>query len=109
MRGLGLPHAASRRRIGFVEMRDHFSRAALTGDPTEIMRGIGLFQAFVGDKRAEAVPGNRAHDGAVPARSKSVCAHEAIGELDRIAAFVLEAPMAAVAFHRGAARGPLSG
>src|SRR6476660_4355509 len=100
MRGLGLPHAASRRRIGFVEMRDHFSRAALTGDPTEIMCDIGLFQAVVGDERAETASGNRAHHCAVLAGSKCACAHQAVSELDRVAAFVLEAPMASIAFNR---------
>ena len=43
-----------------IEMRHHFSRAAVTGDPAEIMIAVLLAEAGVGGERGQAVGGDAA-------------------------------------------------
>ena len=95
---LVLPHASPDRRIGFVEARDHFARAALTCDPTEIVVLVQRPQILVGDEHAEPVRRHAAADKAVLARGQLIASiHRAVGVLHRVAALVAEAPMRAVA------------
>src|SRR6185437_11034870 len=97
--------AAPAGRIGMIQMRHHFSRAAITGDPAEIMLAGFLAEAGIGSQRRHAVggdaAGNRMRVGGVGlTRGQRLAAvPHAIRELHAIAAAIVEAPMGAVALY----------
>src|SRR6187455_915033 len=94
-----------------IQPRHHFTRSATTGDPAEIVGGILVGQAGVGDERTKATGGDTAggaggHDivGAAGGKAAAAACH-AVSELDVKIAAVAESPMAAVTVHFQTARG----
>src|SRR5579871_6915684 len=95
--------AAAAGRFGAIQMRHHFSRSALAGDPAEVMLAGFFAEAGVGGEGGQAIGGdsarNRVRAGIIAVAGGQSLAPmpHAIGELHAIAAAIAETPMAAVA------------
>jgi hypothetical protein len=101
-----LADAPARWRVDLVEMGNDFSRAALAGNPPEVVLRIRFLQTFVGDEGAKPVCGNTSRNGAIVTSSQLRSAHQAVSELDVISAMIPEAPVHPVAFHRQTSGSP---
>src|SRR5579872_1290217 len=86
--GFASADAAARWRIDLIQMRDHFARSTLTRDPAELVLCIGFLEALVCHQRSKAVACYASSDSAIVARRQVIYAHQAVGELDRIATVI---------------------
>jgi len=96
--GSGFTRSDGSYEVAQLEAGDHFARAALACDPAEIVVLVERAEILIGHQHAEPVRRHAAADEAVLARGQLVAPiHGAIGVLHRVAAFVAETPMRAVA------------